>query len=368
MIPNSFYYSHDVFRQEMDRVFPAGFEFVCLLSELREDKDFVCIDYQGCAVVVQNFKGELKAFKNVCSHRFNKIQFEDKGNRPLTCRYHGWSYNAAGLPIGVANRIEPLDLAEDYLCLTRYRIEVCGQFVFVARNESPQTLREFLGVFHDVLENLSASLGPQIHFGQVPHKANWKVLVENVIDNQHCALLHRETFVSFGFCRTPVEEVVTEGLHSSWHVPRTPMDRDGLRRRALSHLQSRTFAHDSFYHIYIFPNLFIASTEGISFYIGHALPLSAEETLLRVRYHEPAVELKPSERVRQDLLNEQTRVYGLEIVEEDRPILESIQKGVQLANNPGVTSKGEPRIREFMDRYMDMMRSRQVSEAGTYES
>jgi phenylpropionate dioxygenase-like ring-hydroxylating dioxygenase large terminal subunit len=362
MIPTRFYYSNDVFQREMEQIFPRGYEFVCLLSELQNDRDFVCIDYEGCAVVVQNFKGELKAFKNVCSHRFNKIQFENRGNRPLTCRYHGWSYNAAGVPIGVANRIEPIAEAEDYLCLTRYRIAVCGQFVFVTRNDSAQGLREYLGAFHEVLETISACLGPQIHFGEVPHKANWKVLVENVIDNQHCALLHRESFVSFGFCRTPVEDVVLEGLHSSWHVPRTPMDRDGLRRRALSHLQSRTFAHDSFYHIYIFPNLFIASTEGISFYIGHALPVSPEETLLRVRYHEPAVTLKPSERMRQDLLNEQTRVYGLDIVEEDRPILESIQKGVKLANNAGVTSKGEPRIQAFMDRYMELMASRPVSE------
>lgn len=67
------------------------------------------------------------------------------------------------------------------------------------------------------------------------------------------------------------------------------------------------------------------------------------------------MELKHSERMRQNLLNEQTKVYGLEIVEEDRPILESIQKGVQLANNAGVTSKGEPRIRAFMDRYLDRM-------------
>lgn len=355
MIPNNHYYRPDVFEQEIGRLFAGSFEFVGLTTELQQDRDFVCVDYAGCAIVVQNFKGTLKAFKNVCSHRFNQIQWEDRGNRPLTCRYHGWSYNASGAPIGAASRVEDLAEVQQMLCLTEYRLETCGLFVFVTRTRTDTTLREYLGSFYEVLETLSLSIGPQIHFGRVPHKANWKVLVENVIDNQHCALLHRETFVSFGFCRTPVEDVVLEGVHSSWHVPRTAMPRDGVRRRALSHLKSRSFAHDSFYHIYIFPNLFIASTEGISFYIGHALPIAAEETVLRVRYHEPKVQLDGSQRVRQDLLNDQTRTYGLDIVEEDRPILESIQKGVRLANNDGVVTKGEPRIAAFMDRYSELM-------------
>lgn len=355
MIPTDHYYSQPVFERELERLFERGFEFVGMATELQNDKDFVCVDYSGCAIVVQNFKGTIKAFKNVCSHRFNKLQTEAAGNRPLVCGYHGWSYNAAGEPIGVGNRIEDVADIQQLLCLTEYRVELCGQFVFVSRDPAGGTLHEFLGSFYPVLENLGASLGPRIHLGHVPHKANWKVLVENVIDNYHCALLHRETFVSFGFCRSPVEDVVVEDVHSSWHVPRTAMKRDGLRKRALSHLQGRNFAHDSFYHLYIFPNLFIASTEGISFYIGHALPLGPEETILRVRYFEPKVELKPSERVRQDMLNEQTRTYGLEIVEEDRPILENIQKGVRLANNPGVVVKGEPRISAFMSRYNELM-------------
>jgi choline monooxygenase len=351
VIPTDHYYSQAVFDRELERLFKPGFEFIGTMSELANDKDFVCVDYAGCAIVVQNFKGTIKAFKNVCSHRFNKLQIEAVGNRPLTCGYHGWTYNVSGEPIGVGSRVEDVADIQQLLCLTQYRVELCGQFVFVSRNPAGGSLAEFLGAFYPVLENLSESLGPRIHLGAVPHQANWKVLVENVIDNYHCALLHRETFVSFGFCRSPVEDVVIEGLHSSWHVPRTAMKRDGLRKRALSHLQDRDFAHDSFYHLYIAPNLFLASTEGISFYIGHALPIGPEETILRVRYFEPKVEFKPSERVRQDMLNEQTRIYGLEIVEEDRPILENIQKNVRLANNPGVTVKGEPRIAAFMERY-----------------
>jgi phenylpropionate dioxygenase-like ring-hydroxylating dioxygenase large terminal subunit len=29
---------------------------------------------------VQNFKGKIKAFQNVCAHRFNRIQPDQRGN------------------------------------------------------------------------------------------------------------------------------------------------------------------------------------------------------------------------------------------------------------------------------------------------
>lgn len=361
MIPRAAYYDPFVFKQEMNQLFSTGYEFVGMASELAADKDFLCVDYAGCAIVVQNFRGTLRAYKNVCSHRFNKIQFEERGNRSLTCRYHGWTYNAEGRPIGVGERVEAVDDLADLLCLEEYHIERCGLFVFVRRAKSDVTLRQFLGEFYEVLEKLSEAMGPVIHFGTVPHKANWKMLVENVVDNTHCALLHKDSFVSFGFCRAPVEDVVIDGVHSSWHVPRTALARDNLRNRALSHLKDRRFTHDSFWHLFIFPNLFLASTEGINFYVGHALPMGPEETRLRIRYLEPKVELRPKERARQDMLNEQTRKYGLDVVEEDRPILESMQTGVRLAHTDGVMAVGEPRIRSFMNGYAKLMAGETVS-------
>ena len=48
--------------------------------------------------MVQNFQGELRAFDNVCLHRGAELQWETEGVRPLTCRYHGWGYDAGGEP------------------------------------------------------------------------------------------------------------------------------------------------------------------------------------------------------------------------------------------------------------------------------
>lgn len=354
MISNASYYLPGILAAELRWLFERGWEFVGMTSELARDKDFVTVEYEGASIVVQNFRGELRAFQNVCSHRFNRLQWEDKGSRPLLCRYHSWSYDARGMPVIPRKSEYQIDRPED-LCLTRYRLDTCGQFVFVNRSGEAPPLRDYLAGFWDVLEGMSRHLGRQIHYAAVPHKANWKILVENVVDNYHCPILHRDSFVAFGFCRSPVEDTVVDAGHSSWHVPRTDVEREALRKRALSHLDGREFAHDSFYHIYIFPNLFIASTEGMNFYVGHVLPVAAEESVLRARYFEPSLELKPSHRARQDMLNDQTSIYGLNVVEEDRAVLENVQRGVRLSDKPGVIGSGEPRIRAFMDHYEERM-------------
>lgn len=356
MIDNDSYFRDDVLTRESAAIFRTGFQFVCLLPEVAQDKQFVCVEHASTSIVVQNFGGELRAFQNICTHRLNRIQYEPRGQRPLTCRYHGWTFNRAGCPIGVGDRVELHgQTVEQRLALRRYRIETCGIFVFVCSEDHHGDLRAFLGAFHDVLAEISPFVGPETAFGHVPHGANWKLLVENVLDNYHCGILHRESFVEFGFCRKPAEDTQVDGPHSSWHVPRVPVAREALRKRALSHLSHRAYAHDSFFHIYIFPNLFVASTEGMSFYIGHALPTGPETSDLRFRYLAPQVELSPKQQVYQESLNLQTNASGLKIIEEDRPVLENIQRNMRVADRPGVHVRNEPRIEAFYASYRDAM-------------
>ncbi|HEX8412644.1 MAG TPA: Rieske 2Fe-2S domain-containing protein, partial [Sphingomicrobium sp.] len=167
MIPKLNYRSPAALDEEMQRLFKSDFQFAALTTELAYDRDFVVVEQHDCSIVVQNFKGELRAFQNVCTHRFNTIQTEERGNRPLTCRYHGWTYDKTGFPAGLPKRQQFLtgDDAQDreLLCLTRYEVESCGKFVFVRMTPGSGTLREYLGYFWDVLEDMSRHIGAEIH-------------------------------------------------------------------------------------------------------------------------------------------------------------------------------------------------------------
>lgn len=354
LIPKPAYWSQDIFDEEIRRLFLSGWQFAGLTGELSNDRDFVCVDHCGLSLVVQNFKGELRAFQNVCTHRFNRIQTEDRGNRPLSCRYHGWTYDRTGFPAGLPKREQFLTGDDAHLCLTSYPVEKCGKFVFVRFGDGP-ALREQLGDFHSTLEEISAHIGSEIHYAVVPHAANWKLLVENVLECYHCATVHRETFVPLGVGKLPIDQVIISGDHSSSHFPRVDEAREELRQRYLSHLKDRGFAHNSFYHIHIFPNLFISSGEGLSFYVGHALPISPQETLLRMRIFEPAVELSAKHRARQEPINQSTITTSLALVEEDRAILENIQRGIRLSDKPGAIGDEEVRIKSFLECYESRM-------------
>ncbi|TWB38570.1 Rieske 2Fe-2S domain-containing protein [Nitrospirillum pindoramense] len=93
-------------------------------------------DAEGGAVpvVVQNFQGVLKAFRNVCSHRFALIHDQPCGRGLLRCPYHGWVYDADGVPIGIPFDDSDFQLdteARRRLALTPVGLAVSGGTVWV---------------------------------------------------------------------------------------------------------------------------------------------------------------------------------------------------------------------------------------------
>ena len=70
--------------------------------------------------------------------------------------------------------------------------------------------------------------------------------------------------------------------------------------------------------------------------------------------------MKPGQRVRQDVVNAQTRENGLRVIEEDRPILESVQRGAETADKPGIVAGEEARIHAFMQAYRQAMAGKVV--------
>lgn len=368
MIHNANYSDAMLFGREMTHVLAKGWQFVAMADELAENRDFVCVNLPDDSIVVQNFKGELRAFKNVCTHRLNLIQTIDRGNRHLMCAYHGWVFDAEGMPLGKNGFVQD-DMNKDRLCLTRYKVDRCGKFVFVSRDPAGPSLEAFLGEFAPMIRDLSGHIGNETHYSLVPHAANWKLLVENVLECYHCATVHPETFIAgLGVGRKPIADVQIAGPHSSSHFPRVPTRRESLRKRIVSHLDNREFAHDSFFHVYIFPNLFISSTEGTAFYVGHALPDSPDRTTLRIRLFEPNVTLTESGRLRQEVINKQGSSLALEVIEEDRRILETVQRGMVAADRMAVLGSEEVRILSFHDAYQQAMADKALDSAPMVET
>ena len=150
-IPPSAYFDEDVFQKEHEKIFQHYWQFIGFRSDLDNHRDYITGNIGKKNIIAQNFNGELKAFHNVCSHRYCRIHQEEKGNRPLKCPYHGWTYNSNGSLVGVPFKSDFSELKgnnwQEHFRLEEWEIDNCGQFVFVKTKKNKVSLKKFLGSY-----------------------------------------------------------------------------------------------------------------------------------------------------------------------------------------------------------------------------
>jgi phenylpropionate dioxygenase-like ring-hydroxylating dioxygenase large terminal subunit len=351
MLAKKWYTDKKSIEFEIDDIFKKNWIYVGLDFYLKNNNDFVTIEIGSSSIVVQNFKGKLVAFQNICSHRLKRIQTKEKGNRPLVCEYHGWSYDENGVP-RIPKR-DSFDMIQiDCLNLKKYKLEVCGKFIFVNLDgDNASSLTDYLGDYYEELHKISDFIDLS-EFEEKPiiHRANWKLLVENVLEGYHCPLVHRESLVSLGYCIDYPVEIKFQNKHSSWHSPKLINKQKAVHEK-LNFLQERCFIHESFYHIYIFPNLFISSTSGTFFYIGDLRPITENKTNLDCKFFGPLykTDLQPKEKSLNSAMFKQNVESAMSVILEDLPMVEGCQKGMTESSQVnGILSKTEElRIIEF---------------------
>lgn len=84
-------------------------------------------------VLVRNFRGALRGFRNVCSHRFALMLTETAGKGPLRCPYHAWVYDGEGVPKAIPFNDSDFHLdaaGRQALALPKLAVAVVGGLVF----------------------------------------------------------------------------------------------------------------------------------------------------------------------------------------------------------------------------------------------
>lgn len=355
-ISPSYYFSQQVFDQEKISVFQKNWMFAGFRSQLSNPNDFITRAFGDLPIVIQNVRGEIHAFLNVCSHRFSKIQTTECGNRPLVCPYHGWAYDQKGIPSGIPKRPMFKDFSQEELAsmrLREYRVEFCGNLCFVSVDPQAISLKEFLGNFYSELESLSNSLGSQVDVNQMTIAANWKVIVENTLESYHVASIHTNTFKKLG----------AEGLtfdftskHSLWDASLSVKRSDSANKKIDELFHEPGYKIEGYKHILIYPNLLVSTTHGNSFNFSLIEPLSPTRT----KFTSYVFTATPSATHKKALLSafEKSLLdFNRQVFEEDKIICEAVQLGVAHATLQGVLSIEEERVHAFQKVYIDQMSS-----------
>lgn len=339
------------FELEKQVIFKESWILVGHKSELTNHNDFLSFSYLGEKFFIQNYRGEIKAFQNICLHRFNLIHSKDFGNRASSCLYHHWSYNKDGNvgSMSCKNSFEECQISD--LKLKEFEVQTCGDFVFIKLiPDNKLSLNEYLGDMFGKLCEFSEHLGSKIIDYKIEHDGNWKLLVENVLECYHCLSVHENSFAKMGYGFNKPESFSHFNAHSWCEFPK----KKGVieNKKIEEVLSSRTNKSNGYIHFFVYPNAFVSSVEGKGFYIGFMIPEAPERTILRVRYFAPKLQNTLSESNQNifDFIME-TSKDSLDIVlNEDKTVINNIQSNLSLIQDSmPIFGTEEFRINNFYD-------------------
>jgi nitrite reductase/ring-hydroxylating ferredoxin subunit len=84
--------------------------FVCPADRLADDECHVTLDLPELSITLQNDRGTLNGFRNICAHQALPLRPAGYGRGPLRCQHHDWTYNADGVPVGIPDDDDASDL------------------------------------------------------------------------------------------------------------------------------------------------------------------------------------------------------------------------------------------------------------------
>lgn len=345
------YCDKTVLENENMLLFSNIWNFVGFKNDFSQVNDFKTQDIAGIPIVVQNCKGEIRCFKNICSHRHSIIQVDTKGNRPLLCPYHGWAYNEKGVPFGIPKKpLFSFDKEEmECLKLREYKVDFCGDLVFVnSNNDSSETLKDYLGSFYSEIEKMSQNFGELIDVNEMVIDANWKILVENTLESYHVNLIHEETFKRLG---ADGLDFVFENAHSAWNASVLLKENEGKQKKVHQPYQNRMYKIEGYKHLIVFPNILISTTYGVSFNLSQILPIDENKSLFRSFVFLTKKEDEYKNEAIESIYKNSLINFNRKVFEEDKVICEKVQIGVKNSHYQGELSDEEKRVCEFQKSY-----------------
>jgi p-cumate 2,3-dioxygenase subunit alpha len=198
--------SPGVLEAEREMIFSSGWNYVGHSSEISEPGAFRRRSVAGRPLIfLRDRAGTVRVFYNTCPHRGAQICRQDAGNaKTFQCFYHAWTFDTEGAIVGVPDRGSYPDTMDWSALGLRRPAEVQeyrGMWFasFVPQHETLTAyLSELIELMDLTLDSADVLGGWQVMPGSSVYRfrANWKLMVENSIDNYHFDTVH-ETYKQF---------------------------------------------------------------------------------------------------------------------------------------------------------------------------
>jgi phenylpropionate dioxygenase-like ring-hydroxylating dioxygenase large terminal subunit len=199
------YYDRQIFEEELERIWYRQWVYVGHESEVPNPGDYRArrIGLQP-VLMLRGDDGQVRLLANRCAHRGNTLCQNDRGNASsLRCAYHGWTYNTRGELLGVpyASGYGDAFCRDDYALARVPRVASYRGFLWGSLSPHGISLDEHLGDARPLLDaivDLSPTGEIDVNAGvnKLRFRANWKMWLENAVDNYHQNFVHPSAFAA----------------------------------------------------------------------------------------------------------------------------------------------------------------------------
>lgn len=362
VIPLDSYTSADVFARERRALGDSAWHFAGFRRDVAEPGNYFITRVMGIEVFLQNLGGELVAFRNTCPHRFSAIHVEPRGNRPLECSYHRWRFDREGRPTSIPFRSQFHACAAD-LRLEAWKIESCGEMLFVSAASSTTSLDDYLGACAPRLRAVADNLGSEILSFESTIKSNWKLIIQNTVEFYHAYSVHPGTFAPLIPNVPQLIELEASAPHIAYVSRMKEKEEPSAFAKKLRRLyeRSRIPLVEGYEHVTLYPCSTVGATDGLAFAFFQYFPLGPRETLLKARAFLPTFDdFTRADRMLLELLTPSLADVTKTLSDEDARICEAVQRGVDSADEafpPGLFCSGEVFVRKFQEYYTNSLKS-----------
>ncbi len=310
-IPIEPYVSKEIYDQEVAKIFKKTWLKVGLDQELPKVGDYKVkrLAFAKTSIILIRGKdGKVRGFHNICSHRGNKVivesgeeTFGGKKSALMTCRFHGWVYNAEGEVINIPEEEKFLPCFEkEENGLTPVHTDVWEGFIFINLDPGTVTpLKQYLGGLGEHMSGFPYKDLTRGYRYYTEVDCNWKVAHDAFAEAYHVETIHAGSFPNvfstglqnvrlFGDHRTTAVCLNLEGGDTPVAKLATAKSRSSLVKRAQDSMLPPGVNPDKrpdfgFELSVMFPNLLLHVSEGIWF-THQFWPLSHNRTLWEGQY------------------------------------------------------------------------------------
>ena len=193
-----FYTSREVFELDLAAVFAKHWLFCATEAEIPEPGDFVTVDIGPYSVVILRDDDEnVRALHNVCRHRGSRILDAPCGTvGNLVCPYHQWTYRTDGSLIFAES--QPPTFNKEFFGLKSAHVRTVAGLVFVClADDAPSDFDEVAGAIEPYLSPYGLANAKVAHQVDLVEDGNWKLVMENNRECQHCDAAHPELITAY---------------------------------------------------------------------------------------------------------------------------------------------------------------------------